>query len=314
MEKSFPKCPICESSRGYSISGILRKYAQCDSCKAKWRLHFKGGEITGLTLHELPKNGQALYQVDLIRAPLYTMLGKEYQTDFWSKMKLAEKIDWKYMRGIVPAQVANAVILGRGEKILASWEGYRLTRRTIQGTTRYTDEKQNGNLILTNRRMLWTERRTKTKGTFFKSTETSFLVKSEIPLVDIKGVSGSSGDRSDWMKIPSEVRIVDSKGEYMFLIYYGFYEIFKPAIEYAISLRQEEIESDKRKERVQLVLDFSSLKDYMEKGGLVMQTFRCPHCNAPVEFPEGGKTTKCAHCSSRIYARDIFEKIKELIG
>lgn len=66
--------------------------------------------------------------------------------------------------------------------------------------------------------------------------------------------------------------------------------------------------------RIIIECDFSSLKDYMTRGGLVMQTFRCPNCSAPVEFPEKGKTTKCAHCGTKIYARDLFEKIKELIG
>jgi hypothetical protein len=45
-----------------------------------------------------------------------------------------------------------------------------------------------------------------------------------------------------------------------------------------------------------VVLDFSSLKEYMEKGGLVLQK------------------TKCEYCGSTIYAQDIFEKVKSLIG
>lgn len=112
------------------------------------------------------------------------------------------------------------------------------------------------------------------------------------------------------------VEIIDNQGEKYFyeLNRMQEYPSCKPLVMKAIEERRKEIESQRRKERVQVVLNFSSLKDYMQKGGLMMQTFRCSHCSAPVEFPEKGKTTKCDHCGTRIYARDIFEKIKELIG
>lgn len=70
---------------------------------------------------------------------------------------------------------------------------------------------------------------------------------------------------------------------------------------------------DKDKGRVQIVLDFSSLKDVMSKGGLVMSTYKCPNCNGMVDIPEAGKVLVCKYCSTPIKPVDIFERIKSLM-
>lgn len=80
-----------------------------------------------------------------------------------------------------------------------------------------------------------------------------------------------------------------------------------------LKARLESIEADKRRERVQIVLDFSSLKEYMEKGGLILQKVKCPECGGPIELPQSGNQITCEHCGSTILAQDIFEKIKNLI-
>ncbi|MFH0897154.1 MAG: hypothetical protein V1850_03785 [Candidatus Bathyarchaeota archaeon] len=72
-------------------------------------------------------------------------------------------------------------------------------------------------------------------------------------------------------------------------------------------------EMDKEKANVQIVLDFSSLKDVMSKGGLVMSTYKCPNCNGMVDIPEAGKVLVCKYCNTPIKPVDIFEKIKTLI-
>jgi hypothetical protein len=64
----------------------------------------------------------------------------------------------------------------------------------------------------------------------------------------------------------------------------------------------------------QVTLDFSSLKDVMSKGGVVMTTCKCPNCNAMVDIPETGKVLICKYCGTPIKAVDIFEKIKSLIS
>jgi uncharacterized Zn finger protein (UPF0148 family) len=69
----------------------------------------------------------------------------------------------------------------------------------------------------------------------------------------------------------------------------------------------------KDKTNVQIIIDFSSLKDVMSKGGLVMTTYKCPNCNGMVNIPEAGKVLVCQYCGTPIKPVDIFEKIKSLI-
>jgi len=80
----------------------------------------------------------------------------------------------------------------------------------------------------------------------------------------------------------------------------------------SVKARIESIETEKKRERVQIVLDFSALKEYMEKGVLVLQKMKCPECGGPIKLPQSGNQTTCEHCGSTIYAQDIFEKIKSL--
>jgi hypothetical protein len=72
-------------------------------------------------------------------------------------------------------------------------------------------------------------------------------------------------------------------------------------------------EMDKEKANEQIILDFSSLKDVMAKGGLVMTTYKCPNCNGMVNIPEAGKVLMCQYCGTPIKPVDIFEKIKSLM-
>ena len=107
--------------------------------------------------------------------------------------------------------------------------------------------------------------------------------------------------------------IVDDDGENQFTLQYAPLELLKPMIESAIKMRTDEIEAERKKDKVHLMLDFSFLKTMMEKGGLVMQVLKCPECGATVEFPKSGNETKCNHCGKPIYAQDVFEKVKGLI-
>jgi DNA-directed RNA polymerase subunit RPC12/RpoP len=70
---------------------------------------------------------------------------------------------------------------------------------------------------------------------------------------------------------------------------------------------------DKEKANEQIILDFSSLKDVMAKGGLVMTTYKCPNCNGMVNIPEAGKVLMCQYCGTPIKPVDIFKKIKSLM-
>jgi signal transduction histidine kinase len=88
-------------------------------------------------------------------------------------------------------------------------------------------------------------------------------------------------------------------------------EVVKQNIESVLKNAREE--QKKKSEHVQIILDFSSLKDVMSKGGLVMTTYKCPNCNGMVDIPEAGKILMCQYCGTPIKPVDIFEKIRGLI-
>lgn len=276
------KCPLCKSNVGFKISGFpFKNNIECKSCEAKWK--WKDPERVLLERYSIDGVGDFLLEV-------------ERPASFWSNVNI-EHVDWKEIPKL-SSPISQSLVLGKGEAILAGWNGIY-------------DLSQFGSLVLTTQRLLWLDKELVVKGILRVERRTIYHLVHSLLLESLLQVLSSP-----FSAYSETVEIIERDGKkYSFrLDRMQDYPSCKPLIMQAIGERREKIESEKRRERVQLVLDFSSLKNYMEKGGLVMQTFRCPNCSAPVEFPEKGKTAKCDHCGSKIYARDIFEKIKELIG
>ena len=207
-------------------------------------------------------------------------------------------------------KVSSIIVLEESEEILTGWEGNvetigktTITKGRLRKRQKTVDtkEKENGILVLTNRRLLWATAR----GVFGKS----YHITHEIPLEDIKGISSGGALRK-------YISLRDSYNEYRFHLdgKYSGLEEFNPLIQTAMNARKEEIQAEKRKERVHLMIDFSALQDYMKKGGLVLQSVKCPTCSAPLSLPEKGNQTVCGHCGNTVYAQDIFQRVKELIG
>jgi hypothetical protein len=88
---------------------------------------------------------------------------------------------------------------------------------------------------------------------------------------------------------------------------------FFPQLRNQIAKRIEEVQAAREKERRMVVLDFSSLKETMSKGGLIMTTLKCPSCGRPQALPQNGSSFICEYCKSPITAVDVFEKIKGLL-
>ncbi|MGA3191254.1 MAG: hypothetical protein ABSD73_01925 [Candidatus Bathyarchaeia archaeon] len=203
----------------------------------------------------------------------------------------------------------SSIILEKGEKVVTSWRGNReITEKVVargsfgRKKVEEAKERKNGYLALTNQRLLFLEEH----GMFGKSYHQVLAV----PLMKVGGVS-MGGMLSPFVSIADDVEThmfhVSGVGKNEF-------EPFRQLITEQCRARKEEFEAEKKKERVQVVLDFSSLKDYMEKGGLVLQKTKCPECGAPMTLPKSGNQTNCEHCGSTVYAQDIFEKVKSLIG
>jgi hypothetical protein len=202
----------------------------------------------------------------------------------------------------------NSIILEKNEKIITSWKGNqeiheRIVERGAYGRKKIADAKKNisGFLVLTNQRLLFLEEH----GVFGKSYHQTLAV----PLGKIGAIS-MGGALIPFVSIADDVEThifhIQGVGKKEF-------EPFRQSIIEECRKRREEIEAEKKKERVHVMIDFSFLKDYMKQGGLVMQTFKCPTCGASLNFPESGNTTTCKYCNSNIKAEDIFEKIKSLI-
>ena len=203
----------------------------------------------------------------------------------------------------------SSILLEKGEKIVTSWLGNReMTEKVVvrgsYGRKRIESakERKNGFLVLTTQRLLFLEEH----GVFGKSYHQVLAM----PLMKIQGISMGG------MLMPF-VSIADDMETHMFHISgvgKSEFEPFRQSIMDHCRKRRDEIEAEKRKDKVQVLLDFSSLKDYMEKGGLVLQKTKCPECGAPIALPTTGNQMKCEHCGSTVYAQDIFEKVKSLIG
>lgn len=121
--------------------------------------------------------------------------------------------------------------------------------------------------------------------------------------------------------IISFVQLKDIYGfENVFLIKYGKKELyirinknpnpFYDSITNSIKMRRE---TSNRPIQQNVHIDFSSIKDYLKNGGVVMQTFKCPGCGASLEFPDKEDSTICRYCGNKIKAVDLFEKIKSLL-
>jgi ribosomal protein S27AE len=267
-------------------------------------------QLIGLTLHELPKNGAGLFKVASTNGPLFIEIGKPIALSFWQNLKLDDEIDWEYLSRSVDPTILTCVIIDKSELIRHYWTGNRLVQnQTPQvGPARKTIVFQWGALLLTSRRLIWLEKRQ--IGVW--KPQFHYQVAIDMPLETVKSVSAESGDSGDWDRT-RKVQIVDVNGEKTFNLKSAYQELLRPMVENTIKLRREEIEAEKRKDKIHVMLDFSFLKSIMEKGGLTMQVLKCPECGASVEFPKSGNQTVCSHCGKTIYAQDIFERVKGLI-
>jgi DNA-directed RNA polymerase subunit RPC12/RpoP len=185
---------------------------------------------------------------------------------------------------------------------------------TFDGDSK-AEQPSTGFFVATNRRFVFLEE----KGLFTKT----YNVMVSVDHSQVRG----TGTYGGFLK--SLMLSVDYQGRTQRLRFSGFREVdsytMKPLglvkIEEMIPLLDKivknamiERENERRKERIQYVLDFSFLKAEMEKGGIVVQTIKCPSCNASVQLPETGTVFKCQYCGNAILAQDLFQKMKGLIG
>lgn len=208
------------------------------------------------------------------------------------------------------SKVLDVLVLEIDEKVLTRWKGTVetfeksvVTKGRIRKKHKIVEArgKEDGLLILTSRRLLWVNK----KGRVGKT----YRVTYEIPFEGIRSISGGGAVRKF-------ISLIDSEDEYWFRLSgkYSSLEFFRPLLRSVMDAREKEIESEKKKARVHVMIDFSSLADHMKEGGLVLQTVKCTECGGPLKLPESGNEIICEHCGCTVHAQDIFEKIESLIG
>jgi hypothetical protein len=214
----------------------------------------------------------------------------------------------------VSSDIMNVIVLEEDERILQSWKG------AVEGVQKAVVEKgeyikrpavaevkvkMNGALVLTNKRLIWVASR----GILSRS----YHVSLEVPLERIRGIS-EGGSFSKY------ISVVDAQTEYRFFLYFDLdtdippLEQFNSVVRPALQARKKEIETEKRKGRVQVMIEFTAIKDFLAKGGILnLQAVKCPVCGGRLKLPEKGSSITCDHCGNEIYAQDIFDKMKDLI-
>jgi ribosomal protein S27AE len=160
-----------------------------------------------------------------------------------------------------------------------------------------------GILILTNRRVLFEHASGLVSRRAFTVLDLPLLavkdVKTERGLAKTKLVLVAQGEGySGLPRIEIEVGSADK---------------WRSMISSQIASRRMEIEEEKRKSRIQYVVDFSFLKAQMERGGISLESIKCPSCGANVQMPAQGSYFKCAYCGSLIQSQDVFERMKGLL-
>lgn len=198
----------------------------------------------------------------------------------------------------------DALLLDEGETISSYWRGNHAVNEmgTVNGRSEQVEVRKPGVLVLTSRKVVFLEER----GLFNKS----YHLDLGIQLESIEGISMGG-------LLMKYVSIGGTMGENKFHlegIDDKVFGTFKQVVLSQIEQRKEELEKEKANDSVELILDFSLLRDYMTKGGISVQAVKCPECKAPLALPENGNVVKCSFCGSTIYASDIMDRVKQLIG
>jgi len=163
-----------------------------------------------------------------------------------------------------------------------------------------------GIVALTNQRLVHLKESRVSRTRWGKITSIDYVCLNDIPLELITGIELKPG-----FFTKPEITIYIKRGTVTWEIYPNLvsFEQFRGMVMEQIKERRRELEMKKMP-----VIDFSFIKTFIEKGGIVLTTLKCPNCSAPIKMPKNGTETVCGHCGSTIYAQDIFEKVKTLIG
>lgn len=199
---------------------------------------------------------------------------------------------------------STALVLQSGESVASYWEADREIAQVgvVNGRSQMVKVRVKGYLVLTSQRIIFVKQR----GVFGKS----YHIDTSIPLEDLRGLSMGGL----MMKYVSLADAGDEKVFHVRGVGEPQFPDFRAMVQTQVGNRQKAMDAERRREHVHIMLDFSFLRDYMSKGGLSLQVVKCPQCGAPMTLPQEGNRVKCDHCGSTVFAEDIMDRVKELIG
>ncbi len=215
----------------------------------------------------------------------------------------------------------SVLSLERDETILDTWDGEeKEIKPLIHGEVQVLDRGE-GLLVLTDRELIWLYRMP-------SAGEDQYSIGFRTPLEKISDVSFDVNPVShvavtDDNKSIHIVGLYSQRGQNPGFA--GILQHRKHMTEEELGTLQENVMKRRaerkfailelqKKERVQVIVDFSFLKDYMEKGGMVVQKISCANCGASMHLPEKGNTVDCPYCRTTHRVQDVFERVRQLIG
>ena len=212
----------------------------------------------------------------------------------------------------------SSLSLDRDEKVLETWEaGQKEIKPLIYGDFEVLDRGE-GVLVLTSHTLIWLHR-------ILSSERSSYSRGFRIPLEKIMDLSFGADP-------VSHLAITDDQGVHVISPFSqrGLNPGYDGLLHHRKYMTEDELRNlhgflakqrterrfavFKEKERVQVIVDFSFLRDYMERGGIIVQKISCAHCGASMPLPEKGDTVNCPYCKTPHKVQDVFERVKQLIG
>lgn len=214
----------------------------------------------------------------------------------------------------------SALALEKNETIIDTWEGEEKEIEPMIDGDVQVSARGEGLLVLTDQKLIWLN-------DLPSAGESQYSIGFHVPLEKINNISSG-------IKPVSHIAITDDKGLHVV----GLLSQKDPApgFERLLHHRTDMTENELRtfqetvmkyraerkftvlelqkKERVQVIVDFSFLKNYMEKGGMVVQKINCTNCGASMHLPEKGNTVDCPYCRTTHRVQDVFERVRQLIG
>jgi DNA-directed RNA polymerase subunit RPC12/RpoP len=210
----------------------------------------------------------------------------------------------------------------RDDELIARYWFARFREMTSASQGPY-DLKRSGILVATDQRLLFFSKTTSAdayRSSFGIPTATSETICkwSDIELEEIRSYQVSVGSRGT----ASLTVFFWSRGMVENVEYWYLHDLdtntlqvkgktaskeLRRTMESMIDTRLTKLKEESTYAEKKRLVDFSTLREKMEKEGVAMKTFRCPSCGGDISIPPSGMSVKCQYCGSTVFVRELME-------